>query len=87
MNLSYSTEFGSDASPDAYERLLLDVMEGDHTLFPSAEYVQSSWEFVQEILDAWKDDSRVPIEEYPAGSWGPSGADRLIGSIGQMVRA
>ncbi len=83
MNLSYSSEFGADSSPDAYERLLLDVMEGDHTLFPSAQYVQTSWEFVQSVLDAWRDDSRVPIEEYAAGSWGPTGADRLIGSVGR----
>ena len=81
MNLSYSSEFGADSSPDAYERLLLDVMEGDHTLFPSARFVQTSWQFVQGILDAWNDD--VPIEDYPAGSWGPVGADRLIGSIGR----
>jgi len=83
MNLSYSDEFGADSSPDAYERLLLDVMEGDHTLFPSAEYVRTSWEFVQGILDAWKDESIVPIDEYTAGSWGPACADRLIGSIGR----
>jgi glucose-6-phosphate 1-dehydrogenase len=84
MNLSYSTEFGADSSPDAYERLLLDVMEGDHTLFPSAEYVQTSWQFVQGILDAWSDETQVPIEEYPAGSWGPVGAERLIGGIARQ---
>ena len=84
MNLRYSTEFGADSSPDAYERLLLDVMEGDHTLFPSAEYVQTSWQFVQGILDAWRDEMQVPIEEYPAGSWGPVGAERLIGSIARQ---
>ncbi|MGO9451647.1 MAG: glucose-6-phosphate dehydrogenase [Candidatus Binataceae bacterium] len=83
MDLSYSAEFGADSSPDAYERLLLDVMEGDHTLFPSARYVRRSWEFVQGILDSWQQDGRVPIEEYPAGSWGPRGADELIGSIGR----
>ena len=83
MNLSYSTEFGEDSSPDAYERLLLDVMDGDHTLFPSAQYVETSWQFIQGILDAWRDESRVPIEHYPAGGWGPAGADRLVASIGR----
>ena len=83
MNLSYSSEFGADSSPDAYERLLLDVMEGDHTLFPSAWFVQSSWQFVQGILDAWNEED-IPIEDYPVGSWGPIGADQLIGSIGRQ---
>jgi glucose-6-phosphate 1-dehydrogenase len=82
MNLSYASEFGG-ASPDAYERLLLDVMAGDHTLFPTGAFVQKSWEFVQGILDAWKDGTRVPLEEYPAGGWGPRGADQLIGSAGR----
>ena len=78
MNLSYERAFGDGASPDAYERLLLDVMDGDHTLFISAQFVEKSWEFVQGILDSWKDPVRVPLVEYPAGSWGPKEADELI---------
>ena len=78
MDLQYKSAFGEGASPDAYERLLLDVMDGDHTLFPSGMYVQKSWEFVQGILDAWSDDARVPLGEYPAGSWGPVEAEQLI---------
>ncbi|HVA76404.1 MAG TPA: glucose-6-phosphate dehydrogenase [Candidatus Binataceae bacterium] len=86
MNLSYESEFGNASSPDAYERLLLDVMDGDHTLFPSGQYVQKSWELMQGILDAWSDGASVPIEEYPAGSWGPSGADHLISEPGRAWR-
>ncbi len=82
MNLHYETEFGKDVSPDAYERLLLDVMAGDSTLFPSDTFVHKSWEFIQGILDAWEDDARVPMREYPAGSWGPDDADRLIRADG-----
>ena len=82
MNLHYESEFGKDVSPDAYERLLLDVMAGDSTLFPSDTFVEKSWEFIQGILDAWKDEKRVPMREYPAGSWGPDDADRLIGADG-----
>jgi glucose-6-phosphate 1-dehydrogenase len=84
MNLSYNTTFGSGASPEGYERLLLDVMDGDHTLFISAQFVEKSWEFVQGILDSWKDDARVPLVEYPAGSWGPKEADDLIRSVGRV---
>jgi glucose-6-phosphate 1-dehydrogenase len=84
MNLSYQSTFGDGASPDAYERLLLDVMDGDHTLFPSGMFVQKSWEFVQGVLDSWKDRALVPLGEYPAGSWGPAAAEDLIGSSGRV---
>jgi glucose-6-phosphate 1-dehydrogenase len=84
MNLSYESAFGGGASPDAYERLLLDVMEGDHTLFPSGNFVEKSWEFVQGVLDLMKDKRRVPMREYPAGSWGPVAAEELIHADGRM---
>jgi glucose-6-phosphate 1-dehydrogenase len=84
MNLSYKTAFGGDTSPDGYERLLLEVMEGDHTLFISAPFVEKSWEFVQGILDSWSDGADVPLFEYPAGSWGPQQADDLIRSVGRV---
>jgi glucose-6-phosphate 1-dehydrogenase len=84
MNLSYQAAFGAGASPDGYERLLLDVMDGDHTLFISAPFVEKSWEFVQGILDSWKDGAHVPIVEYPAGGWGPKEADDLIRSVGRV---
>jgi glucose-6-phosphate 1-dehydrogenase len=77
MDLHYAAEFGGP-SPDAYERLLLDVMAGDHTLFLSARFVQRSWEFVQVILDQWQSDPRIPLEPYAAGTWGPKAADDLI---------
>ncbi|MGC2445340.1 glucose-6-phosphate dehydrogenase, partial [Candidatus Binatus sp.] len=84
MNLSYNAAFGAGASPEGYERLLLDVMDGDHTLFISAQFVEKSWEFVQGILDSWQGDARVPLVEYPAGGWGPKEADQLIRSAGRV---
>jgi glucose-6-phosphate 1-dehydrogenase len=84
MNLSYKTAFGGDTSPDGYERLLLEVMDGDHTLFISEPFVEKSWEFVQGILDSWSDGARVPLVEYPAGNWGPNEADDLIRSVGRV---
>jgi glucose-6-phosphate 1-dehydrogenase len=83
MNLSYKTAFGDDTSPDGYERLLLEVMDGDRTLFISAPFVEKSWEFVQGILDSWGDRAQVPMVEYAAGGWGPRQADDLIGSVGR----
>ena len=76
MNLSYESEF-SENSPDAYERLLLEVMTGDRTLFVSASFVEKSWAYVQSILDAWKDPS-FPMHEYAPGSVGPKAAEDLI---------
>jgi glucose-6-phosphate 1-dehydrogenase len=82
MDLHYAAEFGG-ASPDAYERLLLDVMSGDHTLFLDARFVQRSWEFVQVILDQWQNDPGIPLEPYPAGTWGPKAAEDLIRADGR----
>jgi glucose-6-phosphate 1-dehydrogenase len=82
MNLRYESEF-TGASPDAYERLLLDVMAGDHTLFVSAAFVEKSWEFVGSILDQWQADPTIPLHQYPAGSMGPEEADELLRADGR----
>ena len=82
MNLRYQSEFEGPV-PDAYERLLLDVMAGDHTLFVSASFVEQSWAFVQSILDQWTSDFTIPLYEYPAGTAGPSAADQLIQADGR----
>ena len=81
MDLRYAGAFDG-ISPDAYERLLLDVMAGDHTLFPSDGFVRKSWEFVQGILDSWGADRSMAMCDYPAGSWGPAAADQLIAADG-----
>jgi glucose-6-phosphate 1-dehydrogenase len=82
MNLRYESEF-TGPSPDAYERLLLDVMAGDHTLFVSASFVEKSWGFVQSILDQWRGDPAIPMHEYPAGTLGPEAADHLMRADGR----
>jgi glucose-6-phosphate 1-dehydrogenase len=82
MNLRYQSEFEGRV-PDAYERLLLDVMAGDHTLFVSASFVEQSWAFVQLILDQWTSDQSIPIHEYSAGTMGPTAADLLIQADGR----
>jgi len=82
MNLRYQSEFEGPV-PDAYERLLLDVMAGDHTLFVSASFVEHSWAFVQSILDQWARDQSIPIHEYAAGTMGPAASDALIQADGR----
>lgn len=64
--------------PDAYERLILDCMQGDATLFARGDSVEAAWEFIDPILNAWKADDSIPIYGYPAGTWGPEHVDSLI---------
>lgn len=64
--------------PGAYERLLLDAMLGDSTLYTRGDALEAAWRFVQPILDYWKSDKGAPLYGYPCGSWGPSIADSLI---------
>ena len=64
--------------PEAYERLLMDAMQGDATLYARGDSVEAAWAFVDPILEAWKNDTSIPIYGYPAGTWGPEHADDLI---------
>jgi glucose-6-phosphate 1-dehydrogenase len=57
--------------PEAYERLLLDALLGDSTLYARADGVEAAWEFVNPILSAWETDPSIKLYGYPAGSWGP----------------
>ena len=63
----------------AYERLLLDAMQGDATLYARADEVEAAWEFVDPILDYWKNGKNVITYGYSAGMWGPKNSDDLIG--------
>ncbi len=64
--------------PSAYERLLLDCMQGDATLYARGDAVEQAWEFVQPIINAWLTNPEIPIYGYPAGTWGPENSDNLI---------
>ncbi|MBV8676956.1 MAG: glucose-6-phosphate dehydrogenase [Planctomycetaceae bacterium] len=79
MDFRYDTTYG-DQTPEAYERLLLDVMAGDATLFMRRDGVEASWTWIDTILDAWARSGARWLPEYPAGTWGPLEADRLIES-------
>jgi glucose-6-phosphate 1-dehydrogenase len=85
MDFQYGETF-ADQSPEAYERLLLDVMAGDATLFMRRDAVEASWTWVSAILDAWKKGGARWLPEYSAGSWGPVEADRMIQADGRKWR-
>jgi glucose-6-phosphate 1-dehydrogenase len=76
MDFQYVTAFLVE-TPEAYERLLLDCMIGDPTLFTRADEVEAAWRFIDPIEAAWRDD-RPPIAMYAAGTWGPPSADKLL---------
>jgi len=63
---------------EAYQRLLLDSMQGDATLFTRGDAIEQSWKIVDPILTAWENNPGLPIYGYPAGTWGPQQADNLI---------
>ncbi len=78
MDFHYGTSFGK-ASPEAYERLLLDAMSGDATLFARRDEVEEAWAFIDPIEDAWHSKKDAPdLFFYSAGSWGPEEADDLL---------
>ena len=80
MDFFYASAFGIDA-PEAYERLLLDAMLGDATLFARRDEVEAAWGLVDPLLRAWEGGGEP--EPYPAGSWGPAGADALLAAEGR----
>lgn len=85
MEFNYSSSFGA-STPEAYERLLLDVMAGDATLFMRRDAIEAAWEFVMPILEAWEQDRVLNLPEYQCGTWGPIEADRLIEADGRRWR-
>ena len=86
MDFHYGTSFGK-ASPEAYERLLLDAMAGDATLFARRDEVEQAWAFIDTIEEAWAEKEGPPkLCAYPAGSWGPEEADELLARDGRTWR-
>ena len=85
MDFRYGATFGG-AGPEAYERLLLDVMLGDATLFTRADEVDESWRFFTPVLDAWAEAKSEAPAPYIAGSWGPDSADALLARDGRRWR-
>ena len=77
MHFRYATTFGSN-TPEAYERLILDAMVGDSTLFIRGDETEASWKLVTPILNDWKAKGLQRLEEYAAGSWGPIASERLL---------
>jgi glucose-6-phosphate 1-dehydrogenase len=82
MDFSYAEAFGK-SSANGYERLLLDAMLGDGTLFAHRDGVEATWALMTPILEAWKKNPPKNFPNYAAGSWGPKEADELVKSDGR----
>jgi glucose-6-phosphate 1-dehydrogenase len=85
MGFLYGTSFLVE-SPDAYERLLLDCMLGDSTLFPRRDGIEASWDPITQILDGWNATGTTELPGYPAGTWGPAEADEFMARDGRQWR-
>ncbi|BEP15631.1 glucose-6-phosphate dehydrogenase [Acidothermaceae bacterium B102] len=82
MDFAYGASF-TESSPEAYERLILDVMLGDKTLFPNHEEVEMSWKVIDPLEDYWA--STIP-QKYAGGTWGPAKADEMLAVDGRSWR-
>ena len=85
MEFCYKDAFGA-APPEAYERLLLDCLQGDQTLFTRNDEVLEQWQFVSEIIKAWEEHPVKKLPQYPAGTWGPKEAQKFINTSGAKWR-
>ncbi|MGI8859530.1 MAG: glucose-6-phosphate dehydrogenase [Rubrobacteraceae bacterium] len=83
MDLLYGSAFMEEA-PDAYQRLLLDLMLGDPTLFIRADEAEGAWSILQPVMEGWSKDGHAA--RYPAGTWGPDEAGELLGHDGREWR-
>lgn len=79
MDFHYS-DLSDEALPTAYERLLVDAIKGDQTLYARADAIEATWKFITPVLDTWREKDDLPLYGYPAGTWGPKEADNLVSS-------
>ncbi|HSN59844.1 MAG TPA: glucose-6-phosphate dehydrogenase [Ferruginibacter sp.] len=77
MDFTYKESY-SEPTPEAYEALLLDAIEGNASLFMRSDQVEAAWKVVMPILNTWKKDPNKLLHKYKAGSWGPTAADELL---------
>ena len=84
MEFRYGSSFGAEP-PEAYERLLLDCLLGDSTLFTRADEVEASWRWIDNMFRGWKE-ANVPLAKYAFGDWGPAESDELLGRDGRTWR-
>jgi glucose-6-phosphate 1-dehydrogenase len=82
LSFNYRDSFPNTTLPDAYERLLVDALSGDATLFTRSDEIELAWKLIDSVFALWEQPDAPPVETYPKGSWGPEGSDVLLASDG-----
>lgn len=83
LTFHFDDKFGESALPEAYERLLLDAIQGDPSLFARSDEIEWSWRVIDKIIEGWSGDNAPAMTTYEKGTWGPSEADQLLGKTGR----
>ena len=86
MDFHYHDHFNGAAIPDAYERLLLDIINGDASLFPRSDAIEAAWHLIDPIITGWQSPEAPPLESYEPASWGPIGIHELLLRDGRYWR-
>jgi glucose-6-phosphate 1-dehydrogenase len=87
MEFHYRTTFQGEALPDAYERLLLDALYGDASLFTRSDEIELAWALIDPLIAGWQDSPDVsPLVQHTPGSWGPPEADAFMARDGRVWR-
>jgi glucose-6-phosphate 1-dehydrogenase len=84
MTFLYEQDFGKNTLPDAYERLILDALQGDAALFTRGDEIELAWRIVDPILQGWQSKYAPPLIFYESGTWGPSKAEEFIKADGRQ---
>ena len=88
MNFQYRDAYPGLVLPDAYERLLLDALKGDASLFARSDEIEAAWRLIDPVLHGYTATPELsPICEYPVESWGPAEADALLAKEGHVWRS
>lgn len=85
MDFGYGNAF-TESSPEAYERLILDVLLGEPPLFPRHEEVELSWRILDPVTAHWDSPEAPAPDQYPAGTWGPRSSDAMMAADGRAWR-
>ena len=86
MEFHYRSSFDGTVLPDAYERLLLDALQGDAALFARSDEIELAWGLIDPLVQGWGSSGAPPLAAYAPGSWGPSEADELLSRNGRVWR-
>jgi glucose-6-phosphate 1-dehydrogenase len=87
MDFHYSDSFGRNALPDAYERLLLDAVHGDASLFTRSDEIERAWKLIDPIIQGWEEPTAPMLGSYESGTWGPIESDHLLARASRQWRS